>query len=170
LLRSAAVQRAACSVQDDERVDVVVRSAVSWDAQSGTRPGLLMGWCGVHLVFGVPRARRANQRPRRAPVGQHSSHQPAHAATGMGPFDGGNLSQTLNCHRPPITPGNQSTSKHKKPSPYLYLPCYAILCPSPSTASRPWSRCSAWFDRHATVSLTVQSVCQSIQLRQPMHL
>jgi hypothetical protein len=79
-----------------------------------------------------------------------------------------NININIKTHKKPCAKPN--TRRRIAPSPYLCL----MLCPFPLTASRPWSRYSAaargWIDRHATVSLTVQSVCQSMELRQPMHM
>jgi hypothetical protein len=138
-VQTCSVQRAVRSVQADERVDVVVLGCSVRNASRAEQRRGLMVWCALGVWCAASASgqsapvtrsgRSALQPPRPAqPV------QPAHAATGMGPFDGGNLSQTLNCHRPPITPGNQSTSKHKKPCAKPNTRRH--IAPSPTSISR----------------------------------
>jgi hypothetical protein len=142
----AQCRRAACSVQCAGRrtggcggqVCGVLGCSVRNASRAEQRRGLMV-WCALGVWCAASASgqsapvtrsgRSALQPPRPAqPV------QPAHAATGMGPFDGGNLSQTLNCHRPPITPGNQSTSKHKKPCAKPNTRRH--IAPSPTSISR----------------------------------
>jgi hypothetical protein len=139
-VQTCSVQRAVRSVQADERVDVVVLGCSVRNASRAEQRRGLMVWCALGVWCAASasgqsapatRSGRSALQPPQQP-GQRSQRMQLRAWA----FDGGNLSQTLNCHRPSINIKTHAALRQAQHSPshrpvLLPLPpgiqCHALL-------------------------------------------